>query len=728
MRDVLYDIGNGDTFLFNFSPLAVSRHDSIDVMSGEDIILHIKTRSKTGHLVINDRYDGKWGRECVLPMPLQAVTEGVLITTTFAPDGISVGSAQGEPAEFRQRFIVQGEASIRFREDIAVTQMPAMPVLTAQLQPTAVTEPSVLEDGYVEFYSPVAGLGGIIIDGWMRKRYKDGARVLLTCSFDDGEVIGSALICWHDRSDLGDLGTGFSLYALGLPKDAETQPNLRHVTISDELGTTRRLVPVLGLQAGGEAQAITLIRKAAERSHGGNIAEIKRQLLQPVYTGSDTLAPLGLPVHLEVDEVVQVQNGAAFLLGWKLDPQNLVQSVRLRCGIHASLPLNSSAILTERNDIVEAFSARYGVTDNRLGFLAYGNTEALRRDPLFLEITLAGGRTAYKPLPAPTRSGIAAIRRVLDAAPIAPDDVQQVFDVFGPPLVTMNRLRLASPIEVRDMTFGTPPAHPRVSHVIPLYGRLDFLRYQLALFSKGGMEQDEIIYVLDEPAKKATLLAMATAAYASFKVPFRILLPSTNRGFGPASNLGLSRARGRYVCFLNSDVFPESPGFFDRLTASLEADPRIGVIGGLLLFADGSVQHAGMDYETLPQFGSWSFPMHPGKGRLFQAGPEPVVVAPAVTGACMLMTRDLADELGGFDPDYVIGDFEDADLCDRIRARGLDCAVDHRARAFHLERQSQGDSAEAWRRNVTMLNAWTFNKRRAKASQPALAFANKAVA
>ena len=66
---------------------------------------------------------------------------------------------------------------------------------------------------------------------------------------------------------------------------------------------------------------------------------------------------------------------------------------------------------------------------------------------------------------------------------------------------------------------------------------------------------------------------------------------------------------------------------------------------------------------------------------------------------------------GGFDEGFAIGDFEDSDLCLRIRARGLRIAVDHRARLFHLERQSQVTPDRMWRFNVTLLNAWTHTRR-----------------
>jgi GT2 family glycosyltransferase len=250
---------------------------------------------------------------------------------------------------------------------------------------------------------------------------------------------------------------------------------------------------------------------------------------------------------------------------------------------------------------------------------------------------------------------------------------------------------------------------PRLSVVIPLYGRLDFLRYQLAMFSRGGLEGDEIVYVLDEPSKKDVLLALCHATFGSFGIPFRVVLPAENRGFGPVSNLGMRHARGRYICFLNSDVFPERSDFFDLLVERLATEPDIGIVGGLLLFADGSMQHAGMDFERVPELGGWLFPTHPGKGRLPPRDLPDVIEASAITGACMVIARDLALELGGFDPDYLIGDFEDADLCRRIARKGLRCVVDTRARAHHLERQSQGNSADHVRRNVTLVNAWIFN-------------------
>jgi GT2 family glycosyltransferase len=162
---------------------------------------------------------------------------------------------------------------------------------------------------------------------------------------------------------------------------------------------------------------------------------------------------------------------------------------------------------------------------------------------------------------------------------------------------------------------------------------------------------------------------------------------------------------------MNSDVFPlaqQGMGFLGGLAERLEADAGLGVVGPLLLYEDGTVQHAGMAYERVHGLPDWSFPVHPGKAR--PPGMVGLQEALAITGACMMLRRADWQALAGFDEGYVIGDFEDSDLCLRLRERGLRCAVDAGWTLYHLERQSQEGEA-AWRFNTTLFNAWRHNRR-----------------
>jgi GT2 family glycosyltransferase len=221
----------------------------------------------------------------------------------------------------------------------------------------------------------------------------------------------------------------------------------------------------------------------------------------------------------------------------------------------------------------------------------------------------------------------------------------------------------------------------------------------------------EYIYVLDDPPRRREAENLAALLYARHRQPITLVLMAENAGFAPACNAGLRAAQGEFVCFLNSDVFPDGAGWLDRLCARLHADPTLGIVGPMLVYEDGSVQHRGMYFHQLPQFGNWWFGDHPGKGLKPGHGDRGLKPCISITGACMVMRRDLAQALGGFDEGFVVGDFEDSDLCFRVQARGLGCSVDLDERLYHLERKSQASSALRWRMNLTVFNAWRHQRR-----------------
>ena len=147
-----------------------------------------------------------------------------------------------------------------------------------------------------------------------------------------------------------------------------------------------------------------------------------------------------------------------------------------------------------------------------------------------------------------------------------------------------------------------------------------------------------------------------------------------NAGFGAATNAGASVARGRLLLLLNSDVLPAEPGWLGRMQAFHDATPNIGALGPKLLYEDDSLQHAGLYFDRLregPTAGSWAN-MHYFKG-LHKDLPAANVArpVPAVTAACLMIERDLYEQVEGLPDVYVQGDFEDSELCLRLLAEGL---------------------------------------------------------
>ncbi|WP_149537136.1 glycosyltransferase [Siccirubricoccus phaeus] len=573
-------------------------------------------------------------------------------------------------------------------------------------EPAPVGEPQ----GYVDFCGPVPALGGWMFGGWLRLGTLPGVETCFAAALFDGhEMEGEAVLARHPRPDVEGLGEGFVAFLPGLPpEDAGAFGKLL-------LGAGREhwLHLSLGARQPEPIELLGLVRSLAATAPGAGSGQsaFGRLLARPVYEGVETISRLPVPLHLEVDSMLVAPGTGIVLIGWYLDPGRAVKSIRLRCRGRLSAPLSETWIATERHDIREAFAAKYGQLSERPGYVAFVATPEEDLRDAHLEIELRDGTLAFRPLPAAGEGGVAAIRRLLNGLELAPDEVVELCEkVLGPPVVALNRARLAAAPPGVEVLVGDPPAEPRCSIIIPLYGRIDYLMYQCALFSEWGLPADELIYVLDDPPKKAELMNLARSVYRRFGIPLRLLLLPQNLGYAPANNAGLAIARGKYICFLNSDVMPRDGTWLDRLTGHLEADPTLGIAGALLLFEDGTVQHSGIEFARLPQLGNFPFALHPGKGRM--RGPSRGLHREeAVTGACMVLRRDLAQQLGGFSEDYVVGDFEDTDLCFRIRDLGYHCAVDDEAVLWHLERQSQGAPGNNWRHNLTLVNAWTFARR-----------------
>jgi GT2 family glycosyltransferase len=158
------------------------------------------------------------------------------------------------------------------------------------------------------------------------------------------------------------------------------------------------------------------------------------------------------------------------------------------------------------------------------------------------------------------------------------------------------------------------------------------------------------------------------------------------------------------LLLLNSDVLPDKPGWLGRMTAFYDSTRGIGALAPKLLYEDDSLQHAGMYFSRLTGSHVWE-KIHYFKGLhrdLPVANvPRPV---PAVTGACLMVARELYERLGGLRDDYVRGDYEDCDLCLRLVEAGYENWYLPDAELYHLEGQSY--ALDPQRLNNARYNAW----------------------
>lgn len=436
--------------------------------------------------------------------------------------------------------------------------------------------------------------------------------------------------------------------------------------------------------------------------------------IQPGRTGADGL-------QLYFDQVLALSDQSLYLGGWLADLQRHVVEIRLFTALGDTVDLTGQIPNSARPDIRLALQQQ-GLTpvNEYVGFhLRLDLPLPLGADtPVYLRVQLRDGgihRMSLKLRRCDLDRPLPLIRELLGSFPTWEPRLFDFYDrAVGPAIAQLWAGRAHPTLDVQQETFGVIPPAPQVSIIVPLYGRIDLLSFQLAQFANDpDFQSCELIYVLDDPALYHEFVALCRREYPLFRVPFRTVISGANLGYAGATNLGAAQAHGEYLLLLNSDVFPRQPGWLSRMVERFEGMERPGVLGPKLLFPDGLIQHAGMTFFQEPTLPGFWFNDHPDKGLPNHStadGELSEVVA--VTGACMLLRRAVYQEVGGLSEDYILGDFEDSDLCLKLRAAGYRIGYTPQVELYHLERLSFPHAGDAgWRTNLSRYNAWVQTKR-----------------
>lgn len=184
----------------------------------------------------------------------------------------------------------------------------------------------------------------------------------------------------------------------------------------------------------------------------------------------------------------------------------------------------------------------------------------------------------------------------------------------------------------------------------------------------------------------------------------RLIRNRENLGFAQATNQGIEASRGRYLLLLNPDAYLVSP-IFRSLIAFAEERRDAGVVGPRLRNPDGTLQPSAYRFPTLIQAAGAILSLKRGipvarlraslgwwLGRYFGQLDPHASVKPVdyVTGACMLIRRELVRQIGGLDPRFFLY-FEEKDFCLRARQAGWEVYFCPHAEVVHQIGGSSGD-------------------------------------
>ncbi len=238
-------------------------------------------------------------------------------------------------------------------------------------------------------------------------------------------------------------------------------------------------------------------------------------------------------------------------------------------------------------------------------------------------------------------------------------------------LDTYQKVLAAPPVTVKEKS-------PQVSIIIPVLNNLALTRQCIDAILANTPQGLYEVLVVDNASTDGTRGFLQQEEKAG---RLRAIFNTSNRGFAHACNQAAQQAKCRRLLFLNNDTVVQSGWLGAMFDAA--AKPGIGVVGARLLYADGKIQHAGIEFIN-------GVPDHPHRCA---AADLPEVnrfrELDMVTGACLLIRSELFLQLGGFDEIYKNG-VEDVDLCLRARTAGWKVVYEPKAVVYHLEGQSAG--------------------------------------
>jgi GT2 family glycosyltransferase len=157
--------------------------------------------------------------------------------------------------------------------------------------------------------------------------------------------------------------------------------------------------------------------------------------------------------------------------------------------------------------------------------------------------------------------------------------------------------------------------------------------------------------------------------------------------YAAVNNFGAAHAYGELLLLLNNDVEAIHPDWLERLVAHA-MQPGVGAVGAKLLFADDTVQHAGVvvGLGGAAGHGHARFPRD-ADGYLNRL--QVTHNVSVVTGACLMTPAAVFVEVGGFDERFVLA-YNDVDLCLQILARGYRLVCTPDAELYHYESKTRG--------------------------------------
>ena len=242
----------------------------------------------------------------------------------------------------------------------------------------------------------------------------------------------------------------------------------------------------------------------------------------------------------------------------------------------------------------------------------------------------------------------------------------------------------------------TPSGHPSVSLLVPTRDRADLLgactQGLLSRTDYGGRVE---LIILDNGSSEPDAAQLLERLGQDERV--RLIRVDEPFNWSALNNRGACKAAGEVLVLLNNDVMVLQPDWLEELVAQTMR-PGVGAAGPMLLYPDGTVQHAGLttDAASAPRhLFRHADPAAPSASGLLASART----VWAITGACLAIRRDMFLAVGGLNEALPVS-CNDVDLCMRLTAYGARIVWTPWSVLQHLEFGSRASDQSEARRDL----------------------------
>jgi GT2 family glycosyltransferase len=222
-------------------------------------------------------------------------------------------------------------------------------------------------------------------------------------------------------------------------------------------------------------------------------------------------------------------------------------------------------------------------------------------------------------------------------------------------------------------------ARPKVSIVIPTRDKSDLLKRCVESIMQFTTETDfELIIVDNKSTENNTVVYLDGLR----KHGITVLTYPKSFNYSKICNMAAEKATGEYLCFLNNDTEVLEPTWLSSMVDHA-SQPSVGLVGAVLTFPDGRLQHMGV------ALGYTGVAGHPGRGEdPNNIVPEHCFQVSAITLACAVVSSAKFKSLGGLNEEFPVA-FNDVDISIRATESNLVNVVCTHARLLHGESQTR---------------------------------------